>query len=71
MKKPTEIEKQNYFWELGLLNSMAGTSFGLKGKVKTETFSEKWTDSKKESISKKYYNKEGFVIKEEYEFEYY
>ena len=67
MKKPTEIEKQNYFWELGLLNSMAGTSFGLKGKVKTETFSEKWTDSKKESISKKYYNKEGFVIKEEYQ----
>ena len=46
---------------------MAGTSFGLKGKVKTETFSEKWTDSKKESISKKYYNKEGFVIKEEYQ----
>jgi len=67
VKKPTEIEKQNYFWELGLLNTMAGTSFGLKGKVKTETFSEKWTNSKNESMSKKYYNKEGFVIKEEYQ----
>ena len=67
MKKPTEIEKQNYFWELGLLNSMAGTSFGLKGKVKTKIFREKWTDSKKEFTSKKYYNKEGFVIKEEYQ----
>ena len=67
MKKLTEIEKQNYFWELGLLNTMAGTSFGLKGKVKTETFSEKWTNSKNESMSKKYYNKEGFVIKEEYQ----
>jgi len=66
MKKSTEIEKQNYFWELGLLNSMAVTSFDLKGKVKTKIFSEKWTDSKKEFISKKYYNKEGFVIKEEY-----
>ena len=49
MKKPTEIEQQNYVWELGLLNTMAGTSFGLKGKVQTETFSEKWTDSKNES----------------------
>ena len=67
MKKPTEIEKQNYFWELGLLNTMAGTSFGLKGKVKTETFSEKWTDSKSGYMRKKYYNKEGFVIKEEYQ----
>jgi len=67
MKKPTEIEKQNYFWELGLLNSMAGTSFGLKGKVKTETFSKKWTDSKSGYMRKKYYNKEGFVIKEEYQ----
>tara|TARA_B100000965_G_scaffold334044_1_gene299187 strand:+ start:170 stop:277 length:108 start_codon:yes stop_codon:yes gene_type:complete len=35
---------------------MAGTSFGLKGKVKTEIFIEKWTDSKKEFISKKYLN---------------
>ena len=67
MKKPSEIEKQNYFWELGLLNTMGGTSFSLKGKVKTETFIEKWTDSKNESTNKKYYNKEGFVIKEEYQ----
>ena len=67
MKKPTEIENQNYFYELGLLNTMAGTSFGLKGKVKTETFSEKWTDSKSGYMRKKYYNKEGFVIKEEYQ----
>ena len=67
MKKPSEIEKQNYFWELGLLNTMAGTSFGLKGKVKTETFSEKWRNSKSGYMSKKYYNKEGFVIKEEYQ----
>ena len=67
MKKPTEIENQNYFYELGLLNTMAGTSFDLKGKVKTETFSEKWTDSKSGYMRKKYYNKEGFVIKEEYQ----
>ena len=51
MKKPSEIEKQNYFWELGLLNTMGGTSFGLKGKVKTETFIEKWTNSKNESTN--------------------
>ena len=67
MKKLTEIEKQNYFWELGLLNTMAGTSFGLKGKVKAETLSEKWRNSKSGYMSKKYYNKEGFVIKEEYQ----
>ena len=67
MKKPTEIENQNYFYELGLLNTMAGTSFDLKGKVKTETFSEKWRNSKSGYMSKKYYNKEGFVIKEEYQ----
>ena len=67
MKKLTEIENQNYFYELGLLNTMAGTSFGLKGKVKTETFSEKWVDSKSVYVSKKYFNKEGFVIKEEYQ----
>ena len=67
MGKLTEIEQQNYFWELGLLNTMGGTSFGLKGKIKTETFSEKWTESKNKSTNKKYYNKEGFVIKEEYQ----
>lgn len=62
---------QNYFYELGLLNTMPGTSFDLKGKVKTETFSEKWIDSKSGYTTKKYYNKEGFVIKEEYQNEFF
>ena len=71
MKKPTLIENQNYFYELGHLNTMAGNSFGLKGKVKTETFSEKWIDSKSGYTTKKYYNKEGFLIKEEYQNEFF
>jgi hypothetical protein len=71
LKKQTKIESQNYFYELGLLNTMAGNSFGLKGKVKTETFSEKWIDSKSGYTTKKYYNKEGFVIKEEYQNEFF
>ena len=66
MKKPTLIEIQNYYHELGLLNTMPGTSFDLKWKVKTETFIRKWVDSKHLYTTKKYYNKEGFVIKEEY-----
>ena len=37
---------------------MAGTSFDLKGKARTETFSEKWRNSK-------------VMYTEEYEFEYY
>jgi len=71
MKKLTEIENQNYFYELGLLNTMAGNSFDLKGKVKTITFNEEWTGSESGYMRKQYYNKDGFVIKEEYQHEHF
>ena len=67
MKKNKNIERQNHFYELGLLDTMGGTSFGLKGNVKTKTYIEKWVNSEKESLTKEYFNKEGFVIKEEYQ----
>ena len=71
MKKLTEIENQNYFYELGLLNTMAGNSFELKGKVKTIAFNEEWTGSESGYMRKQYYNKDGFVIKEEYQHEHF
>ena len=46
---------------------MGGTSFGLKGNVKTKTYIEKWANSENESLTKEYFNNEGFVIKEEYQ----
>jgi hypothetical protein len=71
MKKLTQIENQNYFYELGLLNTIAGNSFELKGKVKTITFNEQWTGSENGYMRKQYYNKGGFVIKEEYQHEHF
>ena len=35
--------------------------------VKTKTYIEKWANSENESLTKEYFNKEGFVIKEEYQ----
>ena len=71
MKNRNEIEVQNYFYELGLLNTIDVNSFGLKGNVKTETYTEKWIDSKSEYTIKKHYNKQGFVFKEEYQNEFF
>ena len=45
---------------------MANNSFHLKGKVKIEIFTEKWINSKSGHTAKKYFNKQGFIIKEEY-----
>ena len=50
---------------------MTENSFGLKGKIKTETFTEKWMDSKSGYTTKKYYNKQGFIIKAEYQNEFF
>ena len=74
MKKATEIKEQSLFEELGLLNTMGGTSgeLGLNGRVKTrKIFPKIWSRHKKEDLEelsdrKEYYNKEGFIIKEEF-----
>ena len=71
MKKLTVIENQNYFYELGLLNTIGGNSFEFKGKVKAITFNEQWTGSESGYMRKQYYNKGGFVIKEEYQHEHF